>query len=348
MALDPGSILRRWALLLVLCAGAASAQSVEQPLDSAGENVWSHGVSAGDRSAADALFIEGNKLLKESITITAAAKYREALTRWDHPNIHFNLALALMSLDQPVETHEHLVQAMRYGPEPLGKERFEHARNYLALLEKQLARIDVRCEVAGARVELDGRPLFTPPGSYQGLVSAGRHTIVASKEGFVTNQEARTLDGGTVTSIDLPLRTMSEMTRTHRRWPAWKPWSIVGAGAAIALGGIALRYEAGQRLDWVDRQSTIRCVAPNYCNPEPADFANARRQATTYQNVAVGAYVVGGAAILTGAVLVVMNRAETVVMPYEERSGPPPQHAGVEVAPTLGAGRAGILATIRF
>jgi hypothetical protein len=60
---------------------------------------WVKGVSAADQSAAIELFHEGNGLLKESLFVQAAAKYREALHHWDHPGIHYNLALALLNLD---------------------------------------------------------------------------------------------------------------------------------------------------------------------------------------------------------------------------------------------------------
>lgn len=353
MALEPLPMLRRGAAILLLLAGAASAQVQSPTLEATPasaqvENVWSRGVSQADRSAADALFQEGNALLKESITVSAAAKYREALKRWDHPNIHYNLALALMTLDQPVETHEHLREAMRHGPEPLQKERFEHARNYLALLDKQLARIEVRCDAPGAQVELDGRPLFTGPGRHEALVRAGRHTVVASKPGLVTNQTVRVLEGGSTTLIDLPLRSLDELTRTKRRWSPWLPWSIVGAGAALALGGGALHYDALQKVDWVDEQSRLRCPGAEGCAVEPSDLADARRRASTFQSVAVGAYSVGGAAVLAGVTLAFLNRAETYVVPYEELGGAPPPPP-VEVTPTFGGhGSVGLQATIRF
>jgi PEGA domain-containing protein len=329
-------------------AAPAAAQPLEPaaPAQGAPESAWSRGVSPESRRAADALFQEGNALLKESIFVSAAAKYREALARWDHPNIHFNLALALMNLDQPVETHDHLVAAMRHGPEPLQKDRYEHARNYLALLEKQLARVTIRCDVPGGQVALDGKPLFETPGAYDGLVRAGRHTVVASKEGFVTNQSARTFDGGTAVTLDLPLRTAEEMTRTERRWPEWIPWTVLGAGAAIAIGGGAMHYGAVQKVDWIDSQSQTLC--PSGCATQPPELAEAQTQADRLQSASIVAYAVGGAAAVTGAVLVWLNRGHTTVLPYEGAPGAPPPKVAIAVAPILDPDRPGLVATLRF
>jgi hypothetical protein len=343
------------ALALALVASRAGAQTEATQLEPAAlsgkENVWSKGVPEQKRQAADALFKEGNRLLRESISVSASAKYREALGQWDHPNIHYNLALALMSLDHPLETHEHLQAAMKYGPAPLGPERFEHARNYQALLDKQLARVKVRCDVAGARVELDGKPLFTPPGEHEELVRAGRHTLVASKGGLVTNSVARSFDGGQTTTVDLKLESLEQMTEYKRRWPGWVPWTVMGAGAAVALAGVALQGAGLQKVAQVDDASKVQC--PVGCASEPADLASDRQKGVLMQQAAMGAYVVGAAAIATGAVLAYLNRGERYVRTYDSATPAdmppaPAPRASLYVAPVLDAERRGLIVTLRY
>jgi hypothetical protein len=326
--------------------GGTPAEALASP---AHEGPWSKGVPEKERRAADTLFHQGNALLAESICISAAAKYRQALRHWDHPNIHYNLALALMNLDQPVETYRHLVAATRYGPAPLQKERYEHAKNYLKLLEKQLARVEIRCEVPAAAVEMDGKQLFVGPGKHAGLVRAGTHTIVARREGFITNHSVRMLDGGKQTVIDLDLKTMEQLTQYRRRWPAWIPWTIIGTGAAVAIAGGVLHYEALQRIDSVDQKSMARCSGTEGCASEPADLARERRQADRMQKFAYGAYAVGGAAIVLGGVLAYMNRGHSYVQSYDSgASGKPPQQARIEVLPVLDPERPGLVLAGRF
>jgi tetratricopeptide (TPR) repeat protein len=297
---------------------------------------------------ADALFREGNALLKESVFVSAAAKYREALARWDHPSIHYNLALALMTLDQPIETSQHLAAAVKYGPAPLQKERYEHARNYQRLLEQQLVPLTVRCQVAGARVELDGQLLFDPPGQHETLVRAGRHTLVASREGYVTNRLVRNMEGGQAAVVDLELKTLEQLTQEHRRWPGWIPWSVIGAGvAAVAVGG-GFHYAGLQKVDKVDRDSRVRC--PTGCTVEPADLAATRSDGLRQQKVAMGAYVAGGVLVGVGAALAALNRSERIVRPYEaDAPGEPPRpSASFEVVPVLDRDALGLVALVRF
>src|SRR5688572_9697989 len=118
--------------LALLAPAPASAQVDDDRLEAVGDRPWATNVSKEDQDAAWELVREGNALLKDSIFRQAVDKYREALKRWDHPAIHYNLALALLNLDQPLEVNKHLDKAMQYGALPLEQDKFEHAKGYKA------------------------------------------------------------------------------------------------------------------------------------------------------------------------------------------------------------------------
>ncbi len=172
-------------------AAVVLAVSVTLPSSSWGadepERPWARGVPKDRQSKAIGLFREGNAALKESLFPKAAAMYRDALQVWDHPAVHYNLALALVNLDQPLEVHEHLTAALKYGPAPLDDDKFQQAQRYLALIERQLTKVKITCTFSGASVRLDGRPLFTAPGEWEGQVRAGPHTMTASLEGYLSD-----------------------------------------------------------------------------------------------------------------------------------------------------------------
>ncbi|HYD40402.1 MAG TPA: hypothetical protein VEB43_06195 [Anaeromyxobacter sp.] len=322
--------------------------AVEPPQD---ENVWSHGVPEAERRAAEVLFLEGNKLLRESLTLLAVSKYREALTHWNHPNIHFNLAIALMSMDQPVETYEHLQQATRYGAKPLAEERFHHARNYLALLEKQLARVELRCDVPEGVVELDGHQLFATPGEWNGLVRAGRHTVVARRDGYVTNQAVRVFEGGQTVRLQLQLKTLAQLTETKRRWSAWKPWAVVGGGATVLGAGAALLVGGNEKIRQYDRQSKLECrEEEGFCTSEPPALARLRKDGRVMQRAGVVAGAAGGAVLVTGAILVFANRGRSHVRTYDEIEGaaPAPPPPRVEISPLVTPDAPGLAVRLRF
>ncbi|WP_164014085.1 hypothetical protein [Pyxidicoccus trucidator] len=322
-------------------AEAAAALPSERPSTvvlSGDERPWARGVSQQKQQTAIDLFRAANALLKESIFLKAAEQYRQALTHWDHPAIHYNLALALLNLDQPIEVREHLEAAMRYGEAPLDAEKLENARAYKSLVEKQLAWVEITCETPGASVVMDGRPLFVGPGRSAGWVRAGPHTLVATGEGYLTQDQSRTLSPGEKVTLDLKLFTSDDLIQYRRKWSAWKPWAVVGTGVALAAGGALLH--AGARSDYTGFDTAIASCGG--CVPEPA-VANQRTRGDTLQTGAFAAYGVGGAALVTGAVLVYLNRLQPHQVDPSEAS-----KATTSVTPYLGAGGGGASATFRF
>lgn len=311
------------------------AATVSEP---AGERPWAKGVSKEQQAAAMALFQSANALLKESVFVQAVEKYREALNAWQHPAIHYNLALALMNLDQPVEVHEQLVAALRFGPAPLETEKYEYARNYKTLMERQLARVDISCDTPGATVTLDGQTLFVAPGNYSGLVRPGAHSIVATKEGFLPTDQSRTLLPGETAALQLKMFTSEDLIEYRRKWAAWMPWMVVGAGVAVGASSGWLHLQARDNLRALDAGVT-QCGG---CFLTPAMDATLTR-GNTYQSLAMGGYAAGGAALITGVVLVFINQPQPFQIDPNQK-----KVEVVGVTPLIGGGTGGILTTFRF
>jgi hypothetical protein len=335
------------ALVLVASwAGPAAAQQGPE-LGTGAQRPWARGVPPQKQEAALALFREGNIFLKNSLFPKAVEKYREALKLWDHPAIHYNMALALLNLNEPLTLHAHLIAAMRYGEAPLDADKLERAKTFKTLVEQQLAWVEITCDVPGATVMMDGKVLFKAPGRYEGLVLPGAHTFSATLEGLPRNDRKRTLAPGEKLTLPFKLYTEEELTRYSRHWDAWKPWAVLGAGAAVAAGGAALHLQARSSFERFDT-GILSCGG---CVPD-AGLTSQRTRGETFQKVAMGGYAVGGAAFLTGAVLLYVNRARPhSVTPDElEQQGtsaaPAPQ--AVSVTPLVGRGEGGVLATFRF
>lgn len=325
------------ALLCALLSASSFAQAPDRP--------WAKGVPVKDQQAALALFREGNASLKESLFVEAAQKYRDALALWDHPAIHYNLVLVLLNLDQPEAVYKHLEGAMKYGAAPLDSDKFEQATRYKRLIEKQLARIEVTCDLPGAQVVMDGVPLFTGPGRYEGLTRSGAHAIVATAEGYLAQTQNPKLPPGETTVVKLKLFRADDLTQYRRKWSTWVPWSVVGAGAAAVGVGAAMHMSARGGFEAYDR-GIADCGAQNGddgggCRPT-ATLIGQRQGAETTQSVALVAYGVGAAALVTGGVLAYMNRLQ----PYTV--GPGELQLEVTVAPAWTPAGGGAAALIRF
>lgn len=314
---------------------------------------WSQGVSLESRKAAQALFMEGNRLFKIPLFAKAAEKYAAALDKWKHPAIYLNLAIAQINSGQEVEAYSNLERALQHGKEPFGEEQFHEIQQQLEDVKRQLSRIRVTCRLPGAAVTLDGVLLFIGPGSYEGWVKAKDHDLTAKKPEYLPEARRVTVVPGQFQNIELKLVTLSEAADASRRWAVWKPWAVVVAGGAIVATGSAFHALAYRNFKEYDRafhkllcateQSSPGCRENE---PELLDRPNLAAQlklANREWTVALGAYIAGGSLVATGIVLLYLNRPQFLEQRNEHSSG-----RRVAIVPIISNEAFGVLMDIRY
>ena len=134
--------------------------------------------------------------LKDGQFAKAAERFKDALKHWDHPAIHYNLALALFKMDQPIEVARHLAKSIAYGPTPLDPDKFEHAKELLEAVSKQIADVEITCDKAGAEIIVDNQKVLDAPGTYKDKIKEGKHTFVCRKPGSITHIKTPKILGG--------------------------------------------------------------------------------------------------------------------------------------------------------
>jgi hypothetical protein len=313
-------------------------------------------VGKSDEDCALAAFHQGNDLLNNGLFPQAVARYREALRCWDHPGIHYNLALALINLDQPIEVFDQLNEAIKFGSEPLDEGKFEHAKEYLKLVAGLLADIEVTCDKPGAKVAVDGKEVFTAPGSFKAKVRVGKHTFYGDKEGYNARVTAPFIGPGETFRIELKLYTSEELTRHHRVWQrTWMPYTVIGAGVLVGIvGGL---FELSASSSYKDFDNAIaKCAmlsAPMGCSVEQnPGLLEPRHSGDTKRTVGYVGYGVAGAAIVTGAILAIVNRPKpyqiTPEVYEEEKAKAAAEGQSVSFAPVVSPEMAGAMVMGRF
>lgn len=299
---------------------------------------WVEGVPFEVRLEANRIFLEGNQLMREGLFLQATERYQTALAGWDHPGFHYNLAIAQINLDQPIAAYESLQRAVRYGAAPFGPDKLEQAESFLTLLRNQLAHVEVTCDEPGAKVTLDGKPLFTAPGRHQALVLPGGHQIVASAPGRIPATEQVVLAPGQRAAVALVLHK-PERTVTVRYMPAWIPWASLGVGAAVLGVGRSVEQRADRKT--ADFNEAFHDKCPRGCEREEAPELYVRfDDARSEQRDALRLYMAGAAALTISAALLYVNRERVVRRDALEDT--------VSVNPMLMPDAAGISAQIRF
>jgi tetratricopeptide (TPR) repeat protein len=326
-------------------AAPSIAPPVDAPVDApniaGGENMpWNKGVSQETRAAAREAFLEGNRLFKIPLFSRAVEKYGEALDKWKHPGFYFNLAIAQMNLGQWLEARENLELAMKYGPDPLRKDRFDEAKKQLVEVERHLGRILVRCPTPDAEVTLDAVTLFTGPGQREVWVTPTPHEVTAKKPEYSTQARRVPVAAGAHETVDLSLRKIFE----DRPWAVWKPWAVFGSGVAIAAASGALHALSAHNFNSYDSQFVnLPCAAMHGCMDQqlhphmPTLLSHAHLE----QDIAVGGYIVGGSLLAAGAVLLYLNRPHVA----EQRPGTS-SDTGITIIPGISTNTFTVLVSV--
>lgn len=300
--------------MLVLMLAPALSQAQDEPAPEPPEaRPWEEGISEQTRAQALQLFSEANAHFAASEYGQARDGYLAALEIWDHPRIHGNLVTALIRLGAaPIVSYAHLRAALRYGAAPFSAEVHAALGDFQTLLEGQLSSVTVRCPDEGVMVRVDGDETFECPAGGTTQIDAGEHMLVAAREGYLTFTEAFTSVGGQETVIEIELTPLADAARFERYWEEWIPWTVFGVGLAVgALGTLPLvgaidardRYEAE-----IERSCSTGCTQSEL----PDAVTSLADWTETWNAVAWSTFVIGGVAVATGIVLLVLNAERRV------------------------------------
>ncbi|HEY5949443.1 MAG TPA: hypothetical protein VIV40_28305 [Kofleriaceae bacterium] len=284
------------------------------PAAYADDKPWVTGVSEQDKAAAKALLDRGNAKFVDKDYVGALELYTQAVAKWEHPAIRFNMVRCLIQLDRTVEANDNLQRALAYGAAPLEEAVYSEALAYQKLLANQVATIEVRCDQPGVKIALDGQPLVDCPGTKQQRVKPGRHQLVGAKAGFLTKTSDVFAVGGGTEQVALSLAPLERAGVLVHRWPTWMPWVVVGAGLTVSAVGGLIEYQSFQTMDEYDHALVAACLDTG-CGtdrPVPANVQDLKDRAHLQNTLAIGALVTGAATVVAGGVLIYLNRARTV------------------------------------
>src|SRR4051812_38973049 len=125
----------------VVVAGVAAVLLAASPIRARADDAmapWVAGVSEDNKAAAKKLLAQGNELFLEHKYAEALDTFKQAIAKWDHPAIRFNIVRCLIQLDRPVDAAENLELALKYGPAPLEESVYAEAVAYKKLLATQV------------------------------------------------------------------------------------------------------------------------------------------------------------------------------------------------------------------
>jgi hypothetical protein len=319
------------AIVVFVVAGPA----VHADVTRTGNEPWCQQATAEARAQAQAVFDQAIDKHLQLLRGDAMELYEQALALCDNPDIRWNLALVLDDMGEYLPAHQQLERALQWDT-ALGVQRLGEVRERMRMLETQrLARIEAQSDEPGADIRLDGQPWFRGSGSQSALVTPGMHYIAATKPGFAPTTASVLVAAGE--RYRVTLRMAVDRLIETRRWSVRMPWTVVAAGAAVAVVGAVAEWQALAHRDAAVDALARGCDMRSEC---PWTRLQDSDRAVMDHRIAIGAFVAGGTAVAAGMVLAWLNQ------PKAHRSEAP--GSPVELIPTVSAAGAAVSARVRF
>lgn len=293
----------RFAVVVLSLALATSTAMADTP--------WADGVTEDQKTRAQVLLEQGNALFLEKKYVEALEAYRQAVAVWDHPAIRFNMVRCEIQLGRNLDAATNLELALRYGEAPFEEGLYSEALGYQKLLSTQIGDVVVQCSQDGVKLLFDGQAIGTCPVTEKRRVLAGSHSLVGTKDGHLPKSVEVVVVGGEGKSIDINLVPVEQGAVIEHRWPTYVPFAVMGGGALLVGTGVMFQLLASDQMDSYDALVAAMCAGN--CSPQDlAGIDDMRAGARLKSGIGVSAAITGAAVILTGGVMLYLNRGRTV------------------------------------
>jgi hypothetical protein len=243
-AVHPTVVFRLIAATLIAAAGAAFAPG--------------HAWSATPAEQAEALVRQGNQLRSAGDDQSALPIFQKAVDIYPSPRTWAQLGLVEKALGRWADADQHLTDALKGGQDPWIQKNVRILEQTLAEAKRQVARIEITGEPAGAEVLVNGRPVGKVPLPQPIRVNAGTVDIEMRAAGYRPTLRTVSVTGLQYQPVVIRLEREGAASPGATESPPgavsplaigagpgaegaaqpWRPWAIGGtaAGGAIGLG----------------------------------------------------------------------------------------------------------------
>jgi len=161
--------------------------------------------TAGQRDEAKRRFQAGLDLFKEGNYQASLVEFKRAYEIAPNYNVLYNIGQVYFQLQDYVNASKYLNQYLDEGGKRITPTRRAEVDTDLDKLKGRIAQVTVTVNVSGAQITVDDQPLGQSPIGQPSLVSAGKRTFTASKEGRQTIRKTVEVAGGDRLEIQLDL-----------------------------------------------------------------------------------------------------------------------------------------------
>lgn len=310
------------------------------------------GPSDADRATARTLANEAQEALDRGDFKTAADRFARADALYHAPTLLIGLAHAEIGMGRLVSAAEVYNRIINEGVPPRSPQPFvkavEDATRESEALDARIPRVIITVRGSDdAAVTLDGTPVPRAALGVKRPTDPGQHEVRATAPGLVATPVTFTLGEGVTRPVTLNLTPPVAPAPERQPGVTQETVGVVTAGvggAGLLIGGITgiIALNQHQTLDAGCDLATRRCP------PEQKDTLDSFHRVTTVSTVG---FVVGGAALAAGVVLILTSSPKPRAAPAAVGARPGRQTraasawAQPSIKPQLGAGYIGVEGT---
>ncbi len=159
------------------------------------------------RAEARERFDRGLKLFDQGDDDGALVEFERAYELVPHPLVLYNIGLVQIELGRPVEAVRTLDRVLAQ-PGSLSAAQIAHARDMRAKAAARIGKLDVRVDVPGARLELDGVDVGKTPLERPLEVASGTRTLTVVARGHHPSHHRVSIAGGATEVVNVQLEPL--------------------------------------------------------------------------------------------------------------------------------------------
>lgn len=286
-----------------------------------------------DEAAAEALFLEGRRLLEQGKYEEACAKLAASQKASPAVGTLLNLGECYERLGKTATAWAVFREAIEAGERAGRPDRAALARTRADALAPKLARMTVSApKVEDLVVRRDDVPLEAAALGVALPVDPGEHRVEAAAPGRRPWSGVVTAVAGETVEISIPEleRDASAPAASEDDGATMRTLGLVAGGVGLVGLGIGTFFGLSARSKWHEAQEQ-HCVG-TICDPEGGRLAE---EAKSSGNVATVAFVLGGAAIAGGIALVLLAPSRPDGVRVDARVAASPGGGGLVLGGTL-------------
>lgn len=219
---------RKWIAHALLGAMVATTVVAAQP------EAHAQQPTAGQRDEAKRRFQAGLDLFKEGNYQASLVEFKRAYEIAPNYNVLYNIGQVYFQLQDYVNASKYLNQYLDEGGKRITPTRRQEVEGDLDKLKGRIAQVTVTVNVSGAQITVDDQSLGTSPLGQPSLVSAGKRTFTATKEGRQTARKTVEVAGGDRLEIQLDMPELAP----GQVQPPLPPTATDGDGGTVPPGPV--------------------------------------------------------------------------------------------------------------